>query len=48
MVNREEWFIMNKGEGAGGEGANEEGADQPRSVGDSDGVDVVPSEVGVF
>lgn len=48
MVNREEWFIMNKGEGAGGEGADEERADQPRSVGDSDGVDVVPSEVGVF
>ena len=47
-MDREEGFVMNEGEGAGSEGADEEGADQSWSMGDGDGIDVVPSEVGVF
>ena len=42
-----EGFFVEDGEGASGEGADEEGTEEARGVGDGDGIDVVPGEVGV-
>ena len=42
-----QWLIVNDGEGAGGEGADEQRADQAGRVGNGDGVDIIPSTVGI-
>ena len=48
MVGGVEGFVVEEGEGAGGEGADEEGAEESRGMGDGDGVDLVPVELGVL
>ena len=40
-------LIVNDGESAGGEGADEQRADQAGRVGDGDGVDIIPSTIGI-
>jgi len=40
-------FVMNNGEGAGSEGTNKERTDEARSVSDGDGIDIIPSIVGL-
>ena len=40
-------FVMNNSESAGSEGTNKERTDETRSVSDGDGVDIIPSTVGL-
>ncbi len=40
-------LIVNDSEGAGGESADEQRADQAGRVGDGDGVDIIPSTIGI-
>lgn len=47
MVDGVEGFLVEDGEGAGGKGADEKGTEEAGGVGDSDGVDVVPSAMSV-
>ena len=47
MVDGVEGFVVKDSEGAGSEGADEEATEEAGGVGDGDGVDVSPGDLGV-
>ncbi len=47
VVDRVERFIFQRRQGAGGQGADQQRPNQARRIGDGNGVDIVPGQVGV-